>query len=588
MKTVAYDVETTELSPWTGGTIFSYALWDIECGNCEVWRLDTTQRERARGIARLQELFDDISIRKVCHNYKFELAHTQAFGIRIPPETAWDDTMLMAQVVRNDELSYGLDYLCRKYGGIRCPEDVDVAEQAKDRGGFQHVDKALMYRYQRNDVYRTALLYRMYSNVLAGDPKMYADYLAEIRVVPALVDMERTGVRIDRRRAEKMVDELDAKLEEYDRRIAEYNGGPLNVNSGDQLAVMLFERLGMSPVKMRAKRPSVDKETIERLQRITKHPVLELLQRRTAASTGAKYLRNYLKHADVDGVIHPNLKSNEAVTGRMSCERPNLQNVGKEATVKSPYAVPLRSVFRAPVGEFLVFADYRGIEMALIADATGEPELLELWREGKDIHHPTVECFLGAAEADRLRRENPAEYKRQRDAYKNTGFCVAYGGGNERVAETLGKPLEEILAGVQNYRRRFPRVADFSRALISQVKRYGYVVSPYGRRLYIAQHVAYTASNALIQHTAACVYKRGLIKVRQVIAEKYSTLARLTLPIHDETVFTCSRRLLPRFAEFQRDVGAAMVDVGTELKVPMRVDWEWSTGTWADAEEVRL
>ena len=204
-----------------------------------------------------------------------------------------------------------------------------------------------------------------------------------------------------------------------------------------------------------------------------------------------------------------------------------------------------------------------------------------------DVHHPTVECFLGVNEARELMLTNAAEYKVQRGAFKNVGFGIAYGASDGKVAFTLAKPFDEVKDGCMRYRRRFQRINDFTPNIIAQVRSKGYVETAFGRKLYVPPSKAYSGSNYLIQGTAAEILKRGEVAVDKFLRKETNDRMRMVATIHDELIFSMSRELLPERDSLLAEVSRLMVTM-PEIKVPLRVEWKMTTTDWNSVQSIKV
>jgi DNA polymerase-1 len=251
--------------------------------------------------------------------------------------------------------------------------------------------------------------------------------------------------------------------------------------------------------------------------------------------------------------------------------------------------VPLRKAFRCPPGHVVFLVDQSGIEMRIIIERTQEKELLDmlLLDADADVHHPTLECFLGVNEAKELMQTDKKEYKVQRGAYKNVGFGIAYGASDGKVAFTLGKRPEEIKAGVIKYRHRFPKIDAFTPTMSAQVRKKGYIETAFGRRLYIPQNKAYIGSNYDVQGTAAEILKRGEVEVDKFLHKELNDRMKMVMTIHDELIFAMPRYLLKEKDSILSEISRLMTTM-SEIRVPLRVEWKMTTTDWNSAKSIKV
>jgi len=587
------DIETTGLNPYKGAEIFSYCIgWDVDNGeDCrvEVFRLDKDETRNKQNWRILREFFADSSIVKIAHNYKFELGFLLQAGIDIPENTTWHDTMIMSQMLRNISVSHALSYLCWELGGYSREIDEKVKDSAKAVGGnYRLINEDLMTEYQIADGERPLLLYYTFFQRLTEDKKLYKCYLQEIELVKVTQRMESLGIMIDRQNINELQDWLENELDKVQRESFALLGEYVNLNSDDQVARILFRKYQFPMRKLtETGKESTDKDVLSEMRKEFNHPIFDLILRQRSYSGGLATLKSYLKFAGETETINPNINTNRARTGRQSSSVPNLQNVSKESALKNPYPVPLRKSFRARPKFVLLFVDQKGIEMRLIVDATREPELYDMIKKDPDadLHHPTVECFLGSKEANRLLNEDKKQYTIFRYAYKNTGFCISYGGSIIKVALTLDKSVDEVRAGDTNYRARFQRINNFTPSIVEQVRDRGYIKTAFGRKLSIPFGKAYIGSNYLIQGTAAQILKIGQNRVDAFIRKELNDKMRMILCIHDELVFSFPRSLLKEKDWILPEISRIMINI-PEIAVPLRVEWKMSTTDWNSAKEI--
>lgn len=597
----SFDYETTGVRPYNGDTPFAFCIGrpfldhDGEIDVVvDIYRFDQGRKAKDHALGVLKDFWADTSTDKVIQNAKFEVAFTRQMGIDIPEGTSIHDTYIQSSLLRNLTPSHALDIVAYELCGY--PRDVDVevhrafARQPKDRKGYQYIDIDLMNRYQTADGERPLMLHYTFIDDIQNDPALWESYQVEMELMFHTQRMEAFGIRLDIPNIRKLRTWLTAEMETVEARNTEQFGG-VNFRSTKQLRELLFDDLKFQPIKLTPSgAPSTDKDTLEKLreqiQNQRQKDVFDLILQTRSYMSGLKSLERYEEYADEHGIIHPNINTVGAhATLRESCDTPNLQNVSKEAALTNPFPVPLRRAFRTRKGRVLWFADYAGIEMRLIIGATGEPELVAMLNDDPlaDMHYPTVECFLGVDEAAYMKVHDPKMFKVHRGAYKNTGFCIAYGGSDKKVAVVLGKPYADIIDGATNYRRRFPRIDGFKDQLVAEVAEHGFIKTMFGRTIWVPLDKPYTASNYSIQGTAADVLKRAQVRVGAWLEKEFGDRVRMVLPIHDEIVFSVSREVIREGEAIRREIDKIMVDM-PELPVPLATEWKEARADWASAK----
>lgn len=590
-KLVSYDVETTGLRRHEH-EIFSYSTFSPDWDAAQVCRLDGPSLNRSRNQFKLQQLWRNTSIAKTMHNMKFDIGFTMKHLDLSTEDIQRHElhcTMLMSLIVRNDHPGHSLKRLSWDVCGY--PQDDDKAVRTSVGAGenYSHVPEHLMNRYQVADAERAMLLYQFFHPMIQRNPKHAENYRWERDLVFTTIRMEDRGVMLNASRCNRKIQDLRNKLTPISDRIANLLGRRINPSSNDQIRHVLYNVLDMPVLKTTKKgnQPSVDKEVLKELhERYPKVEIFNLIQEYRSYVGGIGIFHGYLKRADSDGVLHPNIMPNGAqATRRESCSDPNLQNVQKSQGLLNPYPVPAREVFRPRPGYVHIHVDFSGIEMRLLVHYAQEAELVEIIRTGGDVHKPAAEMFYG----DRFTLAEPKDAKVLRSTAKNGHFALAYGSSGTALAKTLG--VSSIM-GVQAHRRykeRFPSVVGLMMKYIRQVKDCGYVETEFGTRLYISCEEAYKGINALIQGTAAEIMKRSQVCVDRYLKKATSDEVRCLLPIHDELIIEFPRKRLSSLSGVLRDIQKEMTTFpGAELfRVPLGVEFEMATLDWAHKKEIR-
>jgi DNA polymerase-1 len=321
------------------------------------------------------------------------------------------------------------------------------------------------------------------------------------------------------------------------------------------------------------------------LRKTNPHKLLELTLQYKSWSHGISTLQSYLDVADEEGVIHPNIHTCQAITGRESCSNPNLQNVEKDVgALKNPYPVPARSVFRPRPGHVNFHLDYSGIEMRLLIHYSGDEELVRICREGGDVHIPWAEVFYG----DRFRNAVGAERDKLRDATKGADFGIGYGASAQTTSTTLGVSLQEGVRILAECRKRFPKMIGLMRKITGMVLSNGFVKTAFGRPLHVPRSQAYIGTNYLIQGTAAEILKRGQIAAHHYLKEATGGEVSLLLPIHDELIIEFPRKQLTEAPHVLGKVCKLMTGFPGRFNVPLGVSVSVATADWANKKKFEV
>jgi DNA polymerase I len=393
-------------------------------------------------------------------------------------------------------------------------------------------------------------------------------------LIPVLLDMERAGVAMDAAVLAELSARAAADIARLEEELYALAGERFNLNSGQQLARVLFEKLGLKAGRRTKTGWSTDQAVMEELA--TTHPLpARLLEYRGLAKLKSTYLDALPLEVDPsDGRIHTSYNQVGAATGRLSSSRPNLQNI----PMRTLQGRAIRRAFVAPPGRVLVGADYSQIELRIMAHLSGDPRLIEAFTSGEDVHASTARQIFGIGPGPLA----PALRARA----KVVNFGIMYGMGARSLSQQMGIGLEEARDFIANYFRVFERVRDFLDATLAEARRRGYVQTLLGRRRYLpalgSQHggerslAERAAINAPIQGSAADLVKLAMIRIHGVLKAHWRS-ARLLLQVHDE--------LLLESPEDDADAVSEAVRAEMEASFPLRVPLTVSVGrgpTWLD------
>ncbi len=396
----------------------------------------------------------------------------------------------------------------------------------------------------------------------------------EMPLLPILAAMEVRGIGIDVEALGEMGETISQRARGLEREIYSLAGQEFNLNSPQQLSRVLFEDLGLPPVKKTKTGYSTDAEVLERLA--SEHPVPDkILEHRSLVKILGTYVEGLKSQVSPrTGRVHTTFNQTVTATGRLSAADPNLQNI----PVREQTGRLLRKAFVADEGCRLVAADYSQIELRILAHLSEDPGLIEAFRRGVDIHTATAREVFGAREVSTS----------MRDAAKAVNFGIIYGISGFGLARNLGIPQSEAEEYIQAYFSRYPGVRRYMKESVHLARQRGYASTLYGRmrflpdlnsrnwhRRSLAERMA---MNTPIQGTAADIIKKAMIEVQGSLDEADIEAAML-LQVHDELIFEVQEEQTRALTEMVRSVMENVV----ELLVPLKVD----TGAGASWYDVK-
>lgn len=404
---------------------------------------------------------------------------------------------------------------------------------------------------------------------LSKMPKLYqilTDY--DLPLIPVLYKMEKTGVLIDRDYFKELQKEFTGKVAELEQKICSVCGVNFNINSPIQLSKVLFEDLALPTkgIKKTTRGFSTGASELEKLE--GQHPVIEMIKEyREVSKLLSTYILPLPELAGEDGRIHTTFTQNVTATGRLSSVNPNLQNI----PVRSEDGKRIRTGFVAENGKILVSADYAQFELRLAAALAGDQKLIESFAQNVDIHTKT------AAEVFGIRMEDVS--KTQRRAAKVINFGVLYGMSPKGLADSAEMNFYEAKQFIDDYFRVRKPIKDYLEKTLQQAREEGFVETFFGRRrptpdvkssnFIIRSAAERAAQNMPIQGTEADLMKRAMIRVNNLLKEKYQEGAKLILQVHDSLIIECTKGLEE---EVSADLVQIMENVAPELPVRLKAD----------------
>jgi DNA polymerase-1 len=470
--------------------------------------------------------------RKVGENVKFDSHALANHDVRLAG--CVHDTMLESYVLEVHE-RHDLGSLAQRHCGWTTLGLDEVTGKGAARIPFSAVDIGRATEYAALNADCTLALHELLHPRIAQDEKLAFVYSKiEMPVLPVLFRMERNGVLLDKGKLEAHSHELGKEILEKEQRAYEAAGQPFNLGSPKQIQEILFERQQL-PVKKKTPsgQPSTDEDSLAELA--LDHPLPKLILEHRALSKLKSTYTDKLPRSvhPKTGRVHTTYSQTTAVTGRLSSNDPNLQNI----PIRTAAGRRIRECFIAPPGAKILSADYSQVELRIMAHLSGDENLRRAFRDREDVHRATAaEVFgmpLGKVTAD------------ERRVAKVINFGLIYGMSSFGVAQNLGIERATAQAYVESYFSRYPGVKRYMDSTREKARAQGYVETVFGRRLWLPelrsgapirrQAAERAAINAPMQGTAADLIKLAMIAVQDFL-ERQKLRTLLIMQVHDELV----------------------------------------------------
>ena len=568
---VVFDLETTGLNPFKDNIrLIGFNLLREK----EIYALpfDTKQKEK------LSSFFSNSSILKIGHNLKFDVKFLRRAGFIV--NGPYFDTMVAHSLLDENshhDLSFLSKFYISPFAGFY-EDQKDLYMTSKDVG-WSDIPLDLLGLYCGEDVDYTGRLKKMFTTFLSAQD-LTRVFNIEMKVLSCLIDMDLAGLTFDLARLSSVREEVYAKSLELRSTLLDLAGlrfKKVNLSSSKQVAEILYQKLSLPVFKRSVKtnNPSTDSETLNLLAQKHEFPRLLLSYRKID-----KLLSSYLD-SDViidslhEGRVHTNFSQHVTVTGRLSCNEPNLQAIPKETNA-------VRQLFIASPGFKLFSADYSQIELKVLAFCSRDPEMLSAYQQGIDLHKLTASKLYNIS-IDQVKRK-------QRNLAKTINFGIVYGITANGLVNITDITYKEAEVFIQKYFDIYKRVKDFIEKTKQELYRDREVINYFGRRRRFPKFFSYStnqrqkverqAVNFKIQSFAAYIVKLSMIKVRDFLSE-VSPSSKMLLQLHDELVLELPEDHLSYISQIK----SLLVEPPVEgFDIPLEVSSE-VTNTWGDSSK---
>jgi len=566
------------LALWRGmESVNVLALPDLDVVAVEGWESESVSRAavlRADSLEGYNEVLRALfaaDIRKNTHDVKTLLSRLLAEGIA--GEGFVFDTALAAYLLSPTDGSYELEKLGMTYFNheFAKAKDTYLAPDAftplSDQGA---VLGGLLSHCALIGALKETLAPRLEE---LGMHELY--YGIELPLCPVLAEMEQVGFRVDRKALRAFGEMLDRRIEADVAAIYALAGEEFNINSTQQLGHILFDKLGLPPVKKTKTGYSTNAEVLEKLR--GRHEIIGvILEYRQYAKLKSTYVEGLGKVIGPDGRIHTSFQNTVTATGRLSSTEPNLQNI----PVRTDLGAELRKMFVPAEGCVLVDADYSQIELRLLAHIAGDGHMISAFQSGEDVHTVTAAQVFGVDAKDVTHE--------QRRRAKAVNFGIVYGISAFSLSEDIGVPTYEAKEYIDRYFEKYSSIHAYMTEVVARAKADGYVSTLFGRRRWLPELKSSNfnmrsfgervALNMPIQGTAADIIKLAMIHVRDRLRAE-GLQARLVLQVHDELIVECPEGE----TETVKKLLTGEMEGVAKLAVPLTAD-AGAGKSWAEAK----
>ncbi|MDR2235573.1 MAG: DNA polymerase I [Chryseobacterium sp.] len=569
-RAVCFDTETTSLNELEAelvGMSFSYKK-----GLAYYVPLSEDKGEVLQTLEIFRPFFEKQDLLKIAHNLKFDYKILKQYDITV--KGAMFDTMI-AHYLLNPDGRHGMDYLSEVYLNYK-PVSIEtiIGKKGKKQGNFRDADLRTQTDYAAEDADVTFQLYELFAPQLKKENLEDLFFNIEMPLMEVLAKMELAGISLDEKwLAQESVD-LENDLKQLESKIFELSGEEFNMNSPRQLGEILFEKMQLDPKAKKTKtgQYATSEDVLQKLA--SKHEIIQhILEYRTYQKLKSTYVDALPSQIDKDDKrVHTNFSQTTAATGRLASVNPNLQNI----PIRTVRGQQIRGAFVSGEGKKIISADYSQIELRLIAEISGEENMIKAFQDGEDIHAST------AAKLFKIPLEEVS--KTQRSQAKTVNFGIIYGQGAFALAEQTGLSRTEAKQMIEAYFETYPKLKEYMAEQVNKARQLGYVETILGRKRHLKDinsnnfvvrgHAERNAVNAPVQGSAADVVKLAMIKIDKEL-ESQNLKTKMLLQVHDELVFESPADEIEAASELIRKEMESALETQVPLLVEVGVGNNW-------------
>ncbi|AZQ62409.1 DNA polymerase I [Flammeovirga pectinis] len=568
-KEFAFDTETTSLDALEAEVVgMSFSATKDEAYYVPV----PLDKEQANNIyTYFKPLFANQEILKIGQNLKYDLQVLETANVEV--KGPFFDTMLAHYLLEPDK-RHGMDAISEVYlNYVPVSIETILGKKGKKQKNMKDMSVQEVYEYACEDADVTLQLKEVFEPLLKdkGLDKLFSDL--EMPLMETLKDMEREGVNLNVESLEKYSVELAESVEQLEKEIYILAEEEFTISSPKQLGIVLFEKMKLvdKPKKTKTGQYATGEEV---LQGLRNHEIVgKILDFRQLNKLKSTYVDALPKLIKSDGRVHTTYNQAIAATGRLSSTDPNLQNI----PIKTSRGREIRKAFVARNNDYtFVAADYSQVELRIMAAFSGDKEMIDAFKNGRDIHTATAAKVFNVAESD-------VDTEMRRKA-KTANFGIIYGVSAFGLSQQLNIPRSEAKALIDAYWEEFPSVKKYMDDVIGKARDNEYVETLMGRRRYLRDinsrnftvrgMAERNAINAPIQGTAADIIKKAMIEI-QAWMKSEGLKSKMILQVHDELIFDTHNDELELLKAKIKELMEGAYDIGVPLEVEIGEGKNW-------------
>jgi DNA polymerase-1 len=570
---LSLDTETTNVEAMRAKLVgMSFAVKEHEAFYVAV---PQDQEEAQKIVNIFKPLYEDSKITKIGQNIKYDMLVLSKYGVEVQGPIF--DTMI-AHYILKPELYHNMDYLAEtylKYKTIHIEEL--IGERGKKQKNMADLLPSQIYEYASEDADITLQLKNILEKELEKADMTELAYNIEMPLIPVLVSMEKTGVRIDTNGLNEVAKQYKEKLHNLEVEVCELAGESFNIASPKQVGHILFEKLKLSTKQKKTKSGSysTSESVLEEIK--SKHPIVgKILTFRKLSKLLGTYITALPELINPEtGHIHTSFNQAVTATGRLSSSNPNLQNI----PIREDEGKEIRKAFIPDEGCLFFSADYSQIELRVMAHLSEDVNMIEAFRSDSDIH---------AATAAKVFKKNIEEVTRsERSKAKTANFGIIYGISAFGLAERMDVKRSEAKELIDEYFITYPKVKEYMDKSIAVAREKGYTETIFKRRCYLPDILSHNATvrgyaernaiNSPIQGSAADLVKIAMIRIYRRFQEE-GLRSQMIIQVHDELNFN----VYPEEKERVQQIVIEEMEHACKMHVPLKADYGWGAN-WLEA-----